>query len=141
MTGGRHRSNIELVANGVANLAVPLFGGLPATSAIARTAINVKSGGRTPAAGLVHALTLLLVALFFARWAALIPLATLAGILVLVAYRMSEWRVFESELRAPRSDAAVLLATFAPPSRWTSASRSASAWCSPASSSCVACPR
>ena len=113
MTGGRHRSNMELVATGVANLAAPLFGGLPATGAIARTATNVKSGGRTPVAGIVHALTLLLVTLFFARWAALIPLATLAGILVLVAYRMSEWRVFKSELRAPRSDAAVLLTTFA----------------------------
>jgi len=113
MTGGRHRSNMELVANGVANLAVPLVGGIPATGAIARTATNVKSGGRTPVAGIVHALTLLLVTLFFARWAALIPLATLAGILVLVAYRMSEWRVFRNELRAPRSDAAVLLTTFA----------------------------
>ena len=112
MIGGRHRSNMELVANGVANMAVPLFGGIPATGAIARTATNVKSGGRTPVAGIVHALTLLLVTLFFARWAALIPLATLAGILVLVAYHMSEWRVFRSELRAPRSDAAVLVLTF-----------------------------
>ncbi|HEY0969692.1 MAG TPA: SulP family inorganic anion transporter, partial [Gemmatimonadales bacterium] len=112
MIGGRHRSNVELVANGVANIASPLFGGIPATGAIARTATNVKNGGRTPVAGIVHALTLLLIALFFGRWAALIPLATLAGILVLVAYRMSEWRVFRSELRAPKSDAAIMLATF-----------------------------
>jgi sulfate permease, SulP family len=113
MVGGRHRSNMELVANGVANIAAPLFGGIPATGAIARTATNVKSGGRTPVAGMVHALTLLLITLFFAQWAALIPLATLAGILVLVAYRMAEWRVFRSELRAPRSDAVVLVTTFA----------------------------
>lgn len=113
MIGGRHRSNIELVANGVANVASPLFGGLPATGAIARTATNVKSGGRTPVAGIVHAITLLLITLFFGKWAALIPLATLAAILVVVAYRMSEWRVFRSELRAPKSDAAVMLATFA----------------------------
>jgi SulP family sulfate permease len=113
MIGGRHRSNMELVANGVANVASPLFGGIPATGAIARTATNVKAGGRTPVAGIVHAFTLLAITLFFGRWAALIPLATLAGILVLVAYRMSEWRVFRSELRAPRSDAAVMLVTFA----------------------------
>jgi sulfate permease, SulP family len=113
MVGGRHRSNMELVANGVANIAAPLFGGIPATGAIARTATNVKSGGRTPVAGVVHALTLLLITLFFGQWAGLIPLATLAGILVLVAYRMAEWRVFRSELRAPRSDAVVLVTTFA----------------------------
>lgn len=113
MIGGRHRSNMELVAQGVANIVAPLFGGIPATGAIARTATNVKNGGRTPVAGIVHALTLLLVTLFFGRWATMIPLATLAGILVLVAYHMSEWRTFRGELRgAPRSDVAVLLATF-----------------------------
>jgi SulP family sulfate permease len=112
MIGGRHRSNMELVAQGVANVASPLFGGIPATGAIARTATNVKSGGRTPVAGMVHALTLLLITLLFGRWAALIPLATLAGILLLVAYRMSEWRVIRSELRGPRSDAAVMATTF-----------------------------
>ncbi|HET7459081.1 MAG TPA: sulfate permease [Gemmatimonadaceae bacterium] len=112
MIGGRHRSNMELIAQGVANIASPLFGGIPATGAIARTATNVKNGGRTPVAGLVHALTLLLITLFFGRWASLIPMATLAGILVLVAYQMSEWRVFRAELRATKSDAAVLLATF-----------------------------
>ena len=112
MIGGRHRSNMELVAQGVANIASPLFGGIPATGAIARTATNVKSGGRTPVAGIVHAVTLLLITLLFGRWAALIPLATLAGILLLVAYRMSEWRVIRSELRGPRSDAAVMATTF-----------------------------
>ena len=112
MIGGRHRSNMELVAQGVANIAAPLFGGIPATGAIARTATNVKNGGRTPVAGIVHALTLLLITLFFGRWAGLIPLGVLAGILVVVAYRMSEWRTFRAELWAPKSDVAVLLATF-----------------------------
>ena len=112
MIGGRHRSNMELVAQGVANIASPIFGGIPATGAIARTATNVKNGGRTPVAGMVHALTLLLITLFFGRWAALIPLATLAAILVVVAYHMSEWRTFISELSAPKSDIAVLLVTF-----------------------------
>mgnify|MGYP001161906477 CR=1 FL=1 len=112
MIGGRHRSNIELVAQGVANIASPLFGGIPATGAIARTATNVKNGGRTPVAGVVHALTLLLITLFFGRWAAMIPLATLAAILVIVAYHMSDWRTFRAELRAPRSDVIVLLSTF-----------------------------
>ena len=103
---------MELVAQGVANIASPLFGGIPATGAIARTATNVKNGGRTPVAGIAHAFTLLLITLFFGRWAGLIPMATLAAILVVVAYRMSEWRTFRSELRAPKSDVAVLLATF-----------------------------
>ena len=113
MIGGRHRSNMELVAQGVANVASPLFGGIPATGAIARTATNVRSGGRTPVAGIAHAATLLLITLFFGRWAAYIPLATLAAILVIVAYHMSEWRTFAAELRAPASDAVVLVATFA----------------------------
>lgn len=112
MIGGRHRSNMELVAQGVANLAAPLFGGIPATGAIARTATNVKNGGRTPVAGMTHALTLLLITLFVGRWAALVPLATLAGILVVVAYHMSEWRSFRMELKAPKSDVLVLLLTF-----------------------------
>ena len=113
MIGSRHRSNVELAAQGVANIVTPIFGGIPATGAIARTATNVKAGGRTPVAGITHAVTLLLITLFFGRLAGLIPLATLAGILMLVAYRMSEWRVFVAELRGPRSDAAVLLSTFA----------------------------
>ncbi|MEW5931663.1 MAG: SulP family inorganic anion transporter [Gemmatimonadota bacterium] len=112
MIGGKHRSDMELVAQGVANVASPLFGGIPATGAIARTATNVNNGGRTPVAGIAHAATLLLITLFFGRWAAYIPLATLAAILVVVAYHMSEWRTFRSELSAPRSDVAVLLATF-----------------------------
>jgi len=112
MIGGRHRSNMELVAQGVANIASPLFGGIPATGAIARTATNVKNGGRTPVAGMTHAVTLLLIATFFGRWAGLIPMATLAAILVVVAYSMSEWRTFVAEFRAPKSDVAVLLTTF-----------------------------
>ncbi len=112
MIGGRHRSNMELVAQGVANIASPLFGGIPATGAVARTATNVKSGGRTPVAGMIHALTLLLITLFLGKWAALIPLGTLAGILIVVAYHMSEWRTFVGDLSAPRSDVAVMLTTF-----------------------------
>lgn len=112
MIGGRHRSNMELVAQGVANIASPLFGGMPATGAIARTATNVKHGGRTPVAGLIHALVLLVITLFAAPWAALIPMAALAAILVVVSYHMSEWRTFTAELRAPRSDVAVMLVTF-----------------------------
>jgi SulP family sulfate permease len=112
MIGGRHRSNMELIAQGLANIVAPMFGGMPATGAIARTATNVKNGGRTPVAGMIHALTLLLITLFFGKWAALIPLATLAAILVVVSYHMSEWRTFRSELTAPKSDVAVLLTTF-----------------------------
>jgi SulP family sulfate permease len=112
MIGGRHRSNMELIAQGVANIASPLFGGIPATGAIARTATNVKSGGRTPVAGIVHAFTLLIITLFLGHWAALIPLATLAAIVLWVAYRMAEWRVFRSELSAPKSDAIVMVVTF-----------------------------
>jgi sulfate permease, SulP family len=112
MIGGKHRSNMELVAQGIANIASPLFGGIPATGAIARTATNIRNGGRTPVAGIVHAVTLLLITLFVGKWAALIPLATLAGILTIVAYDMSGWRTFAAELRAPRSDVAVLLVTF-----------------------------
>jgi SulP family sulfate permease len=112
MIGSRHRANMELVAQGVANIASPLFGGIPATGAIARTATNVRNGGRTPVAGIVHAFTLLLITLFFGRWAALIPMATLAAILVVVAYHMSEWRTFREELHAPKADVAVLLVTF-----------------------------
>src|SRR5258705_128246 len=111
MIGTRHKSNAELVAQGVANVVSPLFGGIPATGAIARTATNVRNGGRTPVAGIVHAVTLLLVTLFLGRYAALIPMAALAAILVVVAYHMSEWRTFRSELKAPRSDVLVLLAT------------------------------
>jgi SulP family sulfate permease len=112
MIGSRHRSNMELVAQGVANVASPLFGGMPATGAIARTATNVKNGGRTPVAGIVHAIVVLLAMLLFGRWAALIPLCVLAAILTVVAYHMSDWRTFAAELKAPKSDVAVLLTTF-----------------------------
>jgi SulP family sulfate permease len=112
MIGGRHRSNMELVAQGVANIASPLFGGMPATGAIARTATNVKNGGRTPVAGITHAAVLLLITLVFGRWAGLVPLATLAGILIVVAFHMSDWRMLVAEFRGPKSDVAVLLATF-----------------------------
>jgi SulP family sulfate permease len=112
MIGAQHDSNTELIAQGIANIASPLFGGIPATGAIARTATNVKNGGRTPVAGMVHALTLLAITLFVGRWAALIPMACLGAILTIVAYHMSEWRTFRDELRSPRSDVAVLLATF-----------------------------
>jgi sulfate permease, SulP family len=112
MIGGNHKSNMELVAQGTANIFSSIFGGIPATGAIARTATNVKNGGRTPIAGIVHSITLLLIMLVIGKWAALIPLATLAGILIIVAYNMSEWRSFISVLKGSRTDAAVLLTTF-----------------------------
>ena len=113
MIGGRHRSNMELVAQGVANVVTPIFGGIPATGALARTATNVKNGGRTPIAGIIHALTLLAITLFAGQWAARIPMAALAAILVIVAYNMSEWRTFRDEVRtAPRSDMLVMVTTF-----------------------------
>jgi sulfate permease, SulP family len=112
MIGGKHRSNMELVAQGLANIITPLFGGIPATGAIARTATNIKNGGRTPIAGIIHSLTLLLIMLFFGSYAKLIPMATLAAILIIVAYNMSEWHSFKSLLKSPKSDVAVLLTTF-----------------------------
>ncbi len=113
MIRSRHRSNIELIAQGAANVLSPLFSGIPATGAIARTATNVKSGGRTPVAGIVHAIVLLLIMMLFGQWAALIPMPTLAAILLVVAYNMSEWHSFVKTFRAPRSDIAVMLVTFA----------------------------
>ncbi|MEP6730829.1 MAG: SulP family inorganic anion transporter [bacterium] len=112
MIGAQHKSNVELVAQGMANIVSPLFGGIPATGAIARTATNVKNGARTPVAGIVHAFTLLIITLFVGKWASLIPMATLAAILVIVAYHMSEWRSFLGELHSPKSDVAVLVMTF-----------------------------
>lgn len=112
MIGGRHKSNMELVAQGIANMASPIFGGIPATGAIARTATNVKSGARTPVAGMVHAVTLLLILVAFGGLAKYVPLAALAAILVIVAYNMSEWRAFRALLKGPKSDIAVLLTTF-----------------------------
>lgn len=112
MIGGKHRSNMELVAQGIANIITPLFGGIPVTGAIARTTTNIHNGGRTPVAGLIHAATLLLIMMAFGKLAALIPLACLAGILVVVSYHMSEWRSFVLLLKSPRSDVIVLLTTF-----------------------------
>jgi SulP family sulfate permease len=112
MIGSRHRSNMELVAQGVANVVSPIFGGIPATGALARTATNVRNGGRTPVAGIVHAIFVLLVALFLGRYASLIPMATLGAILAVVSYHMSEWRTFRSELRAPLGDVILLVTTF-----------------------------
>ncbi len=112
MIGGKHRSNMELVAQGVANIITPFFGGIPATGAIARTATNVKNGGRTPVAGIVHALVLFLIILFFGKWVTYIPMACLAGVLIVVAYNMSEWRSFLSIMKSSSSGAMVLLTTF-----------------------------
>ncbi len=112
MIGGNHKSNMELVAQGTANIFSSIFGGIPATGAIARTATNVKNGGRTPVARIVHAFTLLLIVLFVGKWAALIPMATLAGILVIVAYNMSEWESFVSVMKGPRNDVVVMVTTF-----------------------------
>ena len=112
MIGSKHRSNTELIGQGIANIASGLFGGIPATGAIARTATNIKNGGRTPIAGMIHAITLLFILLFLGQWAKWIPLSCLAGILAVVAFHMSEWHSFVSLLRGPRSDVAVLLATF-----------------------------
>ena len=112
MTGTRHRSNMELVGQGAGNIASAIFGGIPATGAIARTATNIKTGGKTPVAAIIHAVFLLLVLLFIGEWAAMIPMATLAAVLIVVAYNMSEWREFKHLLKSPRGDIAVLLATF-----------------------------
>jgi len=112
MIGGKHRSNMELIAQGLANIVTPIFGGIPATGAIARTATNIKNGGRTPVAGIIHSITLLLIMLFFGSYAKLIPMATLAAILMIVAYNMSEWHAFKSLLKSPKSDIIVLLTTF-----------------------------
>ncbi|MGD9931681.1 MAG: SulP family inorganic anion transporter [Mangrovibacterium sp.] len=112
MIGANHRSNTELVAQGIANIVTPFFGGIPATGAIARTATNVKNGGRTPVAGVVHAITLLFIMLFFGQWAKLIPMSCLAGILIVVSYNMSEWRSFVNILKGSAFDILILLVTF-----------------------------
>lgn len=112
MIGSRHRSNMELVAQGVGNIASGLFGGIPATGAIARTAANVKNGGRTPVAGMVHAIVLALVMLLLMPYAALIPMTTLSAVLIIVAYNMSGWREFVNMFKAPKSDIIVLVTTF-----------------------------
>ncbi len=112
MIGGNHKSNMELVAQGGANIASSLFGGIPATGAIARTATNVKNGGRTPVAGIIHAITLLIIMVAVGKWAVLIPMSCLAGILIIVAYNMSEYATFINIAKGSRSDAAVLITTF-----------------------------
>jgi SulP family sulfate permease len=112
MSGTRHRSNMELVAQGAGNIVSVIFGGVPATGAIARTATNIKAGGKTPVSAIIHCVFLLLVLLFIGEWAALIPMSTLAAVLIIVAYNMSDWREFIHLLKSPRGDVAVLLVTF-----------------------------
>lgn len=112
VTGDHHDSNTELIAQGIANLASPLFGGIPATGAIARTMTNINNGGRTPVAGIIHAAVLMLIFLFLMPLAQYIPMACLAGVLVIVSYGMSGWRSFTELMKNPKSDVAVLLITF-----------------------------
>lgn len=110
--GDRHDSNTELIAQGIANFVSPIFGGIPATGAIARTMTNINNGGKSPVAGIVHAVVLLLILLFLMPLAQYIPMACLAGVLVIVSYNMSGWRVFKGLLKNPKSDVVVLLITF-----------------------------
>ena len=110
--GDQHNSNTELIAQGVANIASPIFGGIPATGAIARTMTNINNGGRTPVAGIIHAVVLLLILLILMPLANYIPMACLAGVLVIVSYNMSGWRTFRAMLHNPKSDVSVLLVTF-----------------------------
>ena len=112
MISDHHNSNTELIALGVANMVTPIFGGIPATGAIARTMTNINNGGRTPVAGMIHAVVLLLILLFLMPLARFIPMACLAGVLVVVSYNMSGWRSFTALLKNPKSDAIVLLITF-----------------------------
>jgi SulP family sulfate permease len=113
MSGGRHNSNVELFAQGVANIASPLVGGLPATGAIARTATNIRSGAKTPVAGVIHALTLLMILLFASRWAGYVPMAVLAAILLVVAYNMGEWHEIPELMKLSWTDRSVWAVTFA----------------------------
>ena len=113
MIGSKHRSDMELVAQGAGNIACALFGGIPATGAIARTAANIKNCGRTPIAGMVHSVTLVIVLVVLMPYAGMIPMPTIAAILFIVAYNMCQWRTFRDLLKtAPKSDIIVLLATF-----------------------------
>ena len=111
-TGDKHHSNTELIAQGAANVIVPIFGGIPVTGAIARTMTNINNGGRSPISGIIHAIVLLLILLCLGRLTQYIPMACLAGVLVMVSYNMSEWRTFRSLLKNPKSDVSVLLVTF-----------------------------
>ena len=113
LTNDRHDSNTELVAQGIANIVCPFFGGLPATGAIARTSANVNNGGRSPISGIVHAITLLGIVLLFAKWAAYVPMAAMSAVLVFVALRMGEWHEMMRLRLMPLSDAVVLVTTFA----------------------------
>ncbi|HOG04922.1 MAG TPA: sulfate permease [Paludibacter sp.] len=110
--GDRHHSNTELIAQGIANVVTPIFGGIPATGAIARTMTNINNGGRTPVAGIIHSIVLLLILLFLGNLTKHIPMACLAGVLVMVAYNMSEWRTFRALLKGLKSDMLVLVTTF-----------------------------
>lgn len=112
MISDHHNSNTELIALGIANMVTPLFGGIPATGAIARTMTNINNGGRTPVSGMIHAVVLLLILLFLMPLAQFIPMACLAGVLVVVSYNMSGWRTFKALLKNPKSDVTVLLITF-----------------------------
>ncbi|MDR1764114.1 MAG: sulfate permease [Dysgonamonadaceae bacterium] len=112
ITGDRQNSNTELIAQGAANIITPLFGGIPVTGAIARTMTNINNGGRSPVAGIIHAVVLLLILLFLVPLTRHIPMACLAGVLIIVAYNMSDWRTFRSLLKNPKSDVIVLLVTF-----------------------------
>lgn len=112
VTGDKHNSNTELIAQGAANIVVPIFGGIPVTGAIARTMTNINNGGRSPIAGIIHAIVLLLILLFLGPLTKHIPMACLAGVLIIVSYNMSEWRTFRSLMKNPKSDVAVLLTTF-----------------------------
>lgn len=112
VTGKKHHANTELIGQGVANIVTPLFGGIPATGAIARTMASINNGGKSPVAGIIHAVVLLLIYLFLMPYAVYIPLSCLAAILVMVAYNMSEWRSFKYLLRGDKSDVAVLIITF-----------------------------
>lgn len=112
MLGTRHRSNTELIAQGIGNMISPIFLGIPATGAIARTATNIKNGGRTPISAMIHAIVLLLIMVFLGKWAKLIPMPALAAILIFVAYNMSEWQIFVKTFKSPKSDISVLLITF-----------------------------
>lgn len=112
MIGGNHRSNMELIAQGVANIFSGLFGGIPVTGAIARTAANIKNGGRTPITGMVHAIALLFIMLLFMPYVKLVPMSSLAAILIMVSYNMGDWEAFGRLRKAPKSDAAVFLITF-----------------------------
>ena len=110
--GDRHDSNTELIAQGAANIIAPLFGGIPATGAIARTMTNINNGGKSPVAGIIHAVILLLILLFLMPLAQYIPMACLAGVLVIVSYNMSGWRTFKALLKNPKSDVTVTVDHF-----------------------------